>query len=658
MGEEMKRALIFVILLMLMFGITGVTTAANAAAEPMLEKPVIQGKTIAAGNGHLLVVKADGSLWAWGSNNNGQLGDGTTTYRSLPVKIMENVVSVAARGHCSFAIKTDGSLWAWGYNEFGQIGDGTITTYTYHGNNERTVKKDNNKYKPVKIMDNVVYVAAGAFHSLAVKTDGSLWAWGNNQYGKLGDGTITTYRFDSKNNWIVDHDNDKLKPVKIMENVVAVEASYYCSYAIKEDNSLWAWGYSESGQLGNGQNGDQYSPVKIMEDVASVQAAITLHALAIKTDGSLWAWGRNDNGQLGDGTVTVFGKDGFVTEDNKKTTPIKITDDAVYASAGEYHSLAVKIDGSLWAWGENEFGQIGNGKITIRDENDWNTIIQNNNELRPLRIMENIAFVEAGELCSFAVKADGGLWAWGQHNLGDFIQLSDGTITDRRAPVKLMDGVKLPTPVTTIQPPLEIANFPDVPPSHWANDSIMQLTSQGVVSGYPDGSFKPGALVSRSEFAKMMYLALGIDKTNDYSGVIVEQPFFVDVPGDRWDYLYVKYVGRYMTGFMAKDGQVYFKGGEPAVREDMAVALVKALGLETAADDDVSVFARLQEIFSDAATISPNLRAYVLTAYEQQLISGYPDGAFGAQKSITRAETAALLVKVQKSEAMQKVTFR
>jgi hypothetical protein len=188
----------------------------------------------------------------------------------------------------------------------------------------------------------------------------------------------------------------------------------------------------------------------------------------------------------------------------------------------------------------------------------------------------------------------------------------------------------------------------------------MHLVEKGVISGYPDGTFKPNELVTRSEFAKMMYYTLGIDKTSDYSGVIVDQPFFVDVTGDNWEYMYVKYVGRYMTGFEAADGQAYFMGSEPAVREDMAVALVKALKLEAELADDTKadyVYAKLQEIFSDAAEISPNLRKFVLVAYEQKLISGYPDGTFGPQKPITRAETAALLVKVLSSEAMKKITF-
>ena len=127
---------------------------------------------ISASTSHTIATKNDGSLWAWGYNSNGQLGDGTTTNKTTPVKIMDNVVSTSAGPFHSLAIKNDGSLWAWGYNLFGQLGDRTHT----------------NKTKPVKIMDNVVSTSAGGYHSLAIKNDGSLWAWGDNSDGQLGVG--------------------------------------------------------------------------------------------------------------------------------------------------------------------------------------------------------------------------------------------------------------------------------------------------------------------------------------------------------------------------------------------------------------------------------------------------------------------------------------
>jgi hypothetical protein len=195
--------------------------------------------------------------------------------------------------------------------------------------------------------------------------------------------------------------------------------------------------------------------------------------------------------------------------------------------------------------------------------------------------------------------------------------------------------------------------FPDVPKDNWAWDYIKDLYSRHIINGYPEGDFRPNGLVTRAEFAKMMFLTLGIDKSHDYSGVIVDRPFFVDVAGDYWAYEYIKYVGRYMTGFQGPDGNVYFKGDDAAVREDMAVALVKAMGLSVS---DYSE-SELASTFSDWQSISTNLRPYVLAAYKNKLIDGYPGGWFGPQKTITRAETAAMLMKVWRSDAMEKVVF-
>jgi len=195
--------------------------------------------------------------------------------------------------------------------------------------------------------------------------------------------------------------------------------------------------------------------------------------------------------------------------------------------------------------------------------------------------------------------------------------------------------------------------FPDVSEDNWASDYIKNMYARNIIEGYPEGDFRPQGLVTRSEFAKMMYLTLQIDKTHEYSGVIVDQPFFVDVKGDNWDYEYIKYVGRYMTGFQAPDGDVFFYGSQAAVREDMAVALVKAMGLS----DNIVDENEIKAIFSDWESISPNLRKYVLIAYINKLIDGYPGGLFKPQQTITRAETSALLMKVWQSTAMEKVVF-
>ena len=194
----------------------------------------------------------------------------------------------------TMAIKTDGSLWAWGWR--GKVGDGTT---------------EEDRLSPVKIMDDVASVSAGSGHTMAVKTDGSLWAWGDNRSGNLGDGTRTTYR----SLHVILEDNNRLSPVKIMDGVASVSVGGGPhTMAIKTDGSLWAWGANSFGMLGDGTQEFRFSPVKIMDGAASVSAGSS-YTIAVKTDGSLWAWGANGVGQLGDGT-----------RGERRLSPVKIMD--------------------------------------------------------------------------------------------------------------------------------------------------------------------------------------------------------------------------------------------------------------------------------------------------------------------------------------------
>lgn len=159
------------------------------------------------------------------------------------------VVAISAGRNHSLLLKADGSLWAWGSNKIKQLGDGT---------------DDEIKLEPVKIMDGASLVSAGNYHSLAVKTDGSLWTWGNNAYGVLGIGS----------------EERKDVPVKIMDGVAAIAAENH-SLAVKQDGSLWAWGWNHDGQLGDGTDADKFTPVKIIDDVASVAVGYS-HSLVVK----------------------------------------------------------------------------------------------------------------------------------------------------------------------------------------------------------------------------------------------------------------------------------------------------------------------------------------------------------------------------------------
>jgi len=294
--------------------------------NPLPIKIMTEVKDIAAGSLHSLAVKKDGSLWAWGYNHYGQVGNYTTdSIKDVlsPVKIMDDVTAVAAGGNHSLAIKNDGTLWAWGANEKGQLGDGTV---------------EYKKAKPVKIMDDVKDIAAGSEHSLALKNDGSLWAWGSNWGGQVGDGTK----------------NDTSVPVQIMSDVKAVaagpEARY--SFAIKNDGTLWLWGYNIYGSR-NGIDIYHTKPVQVMKDVKEVYGGFN-HTVAIKTDGTLWGWGSDSAGQLGG---AGSGSKGTVA------APVKIMTDVTDAAAGKYFTIIAKTDGTLWGVGFNHYGDLGNGSL-------------------------------------------------------------------------------------------------------------------------------------------------------------------------------------------------------------------------------------------------------------------------------------------------------
>jgi len=368
--------------------------------------------TISVGYNYTMAIKSDGSLWAWGSNEYGQLGDGTTINKSSPVKIMDNVIKVSAGHAHTMAIKTDGSLWAWGDNEWGQLGTGAFTTYDYDQYDERIISSNNNKTIPFKIMDNVSQVYAKVDRTMAIKSDGSLWAWGENDKGQVGDGTTI----------------NKSSPVKIIDNVKSVVLSGSSSFAIKTDNSIWAWGFNGGGQLGDGTTINRINPVKITNNIKLVSIGQNF-IMVIKTDNSLWAWGINggvrylndpihEGGNLGDGTMV------------DRSSPVKIMDDVIFVSAGAWQTLAIKSDGSLWAWGkycENNKYQtawLGNGT--------------NTGSLTPIKIMENVVFVFAGAWHNMAIKSDGSLWAWGENWDG---RLGDGTKIHRKTPVKIMNDV-------------------------------------------------------------------------------------------------------------------------------------------------------------------------------------------------------------------------
>lgn len=312
-------------------------------------------------------------LLAWGNNANGQLADGTIANKLLPEVVLTNAVAVAAGEYHSLYLKSDGTLWAMGQNQFGQLGDGSTTE----------------RHAPVSVATNVVAIRAGALHSLFLKSDGTLWTMGFNSSGQLGDGTVT----------------ERHSPVSVATNVVALGSGFYHSLFLKNNGTLWAMGANGSGQLGLGNNNDSHSPVSIASNVVVVASA-NWHTLYVKSDGTLWGVGGNGSGQLGIGTIV------------DRNTWACAASNVVAVSGGNAHSLFLKSDGSLWAMGDNTYGQLGDGSLA--------------NHSLPESIATNVVTLSAGYYHSRYVKSDGTLYVMGFNNNG---QLGDGTTTQRTSPL-------------------------------------------------------------------------------------------------------------------------------------------------------------------------------------------------------------------------------
>ncbi len=352
-GENAMRKNNILFLLFLVLSLLGTFFLAEPlwAVEPQ----------IAAGQTHTVALKSDGTLWAWGYNAHGQLGDSTTFQRNTPVQAAgggNTWAAVAAGRLHTVALKSDGTLWAWGLNDVGQLGDGTTI----------------NKSIPVQVSgggNTWVAIAAGGDHTVALKSDGTLWAWGYNFFGQLGDGTTT----------------NKTTPVQVAgggNTWVAVTAGGNHTVALKSDGTLWAWGYNLYGQLGDGTTINKSTPVQVPGG-GNTWVAIAAggaggnHTVALKSDGTLWAWGYNFYGQLGDGTTI------------NKTTPVQVAGGGNTWSeitAGYLHTVALKSGGPVWTWGYNQTGQLGDGtnvnknipflitNIDLSDlDGDWRTDI-------------------------------------------------------------------------------------------------------------------------------------------------------------------------------------------------------------------------------------------------------------------------------------------
>lgn len=415
----------------------------GGSATPIQAVGVSGAVAIATGSDHTLAKLSDGSMWAWGGNFNGQLATGdawvsTLNFDPLPTQLDAGVVQVSAGGYTSFALKSDGTISGFGYVEYGQMGDGLYQGKPFpvqaYGLKEGGVSgaggrfhaaivlsdgtvgwvgqydtqnlyiggmdPDDQRYelKVLTLADDAVSVSSGDQHTLALLANGTVWAWGVNANGELGDGTNTT----------------SMTPVQVsgLTNVISIAADASTSVAVKSDGTVWAWGSNATGQLADGTTTPSNVPVQI---VATGLANITKvavggdHVIARKNDGTVWAWGNNDMGQLVGGGSTVL----LPTQISGLTNVSEI-------AAGTGFSLALRTNGTVSSWGFNDYGQLGLGDTTLRTT--------------PVVVpgLVGVAQVTTGTAHSLVRLQDGTLRAWGNNELG---QLGDGTFINRVSPV-------------------------------------------------------------------------------------------------------------------------------------------------------------------------------------------------------------------------------
>jgi alpha-tubulin suppressor-like RCC1 family protein len=374
--------------------------------------PTLEPNVISSGDYHTVYLKSDDTVWAAGSNYYGQLGDGTTKIRTNPVQVtnvdgsgLSGVVGISAGGAHTVYLKSDETVWAAGENDYGQLGDGTQT----------------NSSNPVQVdITNVVSISTGINHTVYLKNDGTVWAAGRNTYGQLGDGT------ENANGEGIDQAN----PVQVdITNVVSISAGANHTVYLKNDGTVWAAGRNGDSRLGDGTATQRNNPVQVMNEDGTVLNGVfaistgNSHTVYLKSDGTVWAAGDNDYGQLGDGAKT----------NRRNPVQVKNADgsnlsEVIGIFAGGYHTVYLKNDGTVWATGWNSFGQLGDGTY--------------DSKVYPAEInITDVTDISSGKYQTVYLKSDGTVWATG--NNGNYHLATGGDENRYNIPVETLFGPDL-----------------------------------------------------------------------------------------------------------------------------------------------------------------------------------------------------------------------
>ena len=351
--------------------VTGTPTASGTAALTVIATDAA-GRTGSAALSLTIAPRA-GRLYSWGYNGNGQLGSGVATaYTSVlgPVTGMTSVTAVSTGRYDSFAVRSDGALFGWGANSQGELGTGHPSAVVA---------------SPVAVsgIDSVTAVANGDASTYALRADGTVWAWGSNNYGQLGNHTVDPGLVPA--------------PVPGLSGVVAIAAGASTGYALKADGTVWGWGFDVQGEIGDGGN----TSIDYVVQVANLTSVVSIAAgqdatYAVKSDGTVWAWGNGANGALGNGGVV----------DSNVPVPVVGLSTGVAVAGGEGGGYALLTNGTVWAWGDNRYGTLGNGVVS-------------GSSTVPVQVhdLTGVLSISAGYSEGYALLADGTAQAWGFRRL-------------------------------------------------------------------------------------------------------------------------------------------------------------------------------------------------------------------------------------------------
>ena len=388
-----------------MIGLMGDTLKGRQTGKEFTERVK---NMIISGHKQALLVKEDGTVMSWG--NLSRYADPTTANdKAKPAAVMglKNVKSIAAAQGCygTYALLGDGTVWAWGWNIFRHFGTGS---------NEEYITAP----EQVKGIGDVISVAAGVSHALALKKDGSVWAWGKNWYGQLGVGKRDMETRKSE-------DSDFPAQIPGLPKIKQISAGYFRSLALAEDGTVWKWGGYGDSRFNFPIVYEADTPVQIMipRKVASISAG-GMHDVLLCEDGTVWTCGYNTQRQLG--SNHVFNEVLDVPVRVKGLSNVKAI------SAGGSFTLALKSDGTVWAWGSNESGELGNGSYDTKTEI---TLGDNKSEPVEVSLLQDVVDIAAGGSHAMAVTKDGGIWAWGGNDEG---QLGDFADSKRCVPQRIM----------------------------------------------------------------------------------------------------------------------------------------------------------------------------------------------------------------------------